>query len=98
MKTLITALSFIYITLLLSITNAWGFDIDNGKALHDENCMRCHQENIYTRKNRLIHSFPDLHERIRQCELSADLTWFDEEIDNVAAYLNDAFYHFEMPK
>ena len=96
MKTLIKALSFSCITLILCMTNAWSVDIENGKALHDANCMRCHQESIYTRKDRLIYSYPELRERISQCELGAELTWFDEEIDDVTAYLNDAFYHFEI--
>ena len=73
-------------------------DIENGKLLHDENCFRCHDESKYLRKNRIIKNFQQLHERIRQCELTTGLTWFDEEIDNVAAYLNNQFYHFNLEK
>ena len=86
------------IALLLCNSNAWGFDIENGKALHDANCLRCHQESMYTRKNSIIHNYQELRERISQCELSAELTWFDDEVDDVTAYLNDAFYHFNMDK
>ena len=46
----------------------------------------------------MIKNFQQLHERIKQCELMAELTWFDEEIDDVAAYLNDQFYHFNLEK
>ena len=45
-----------------------------------------------------VKNFQQLHERIKQCELMAELTWFDEEIDDVAAYLNDQFYHFNLEK
>ena len=98
MMALIKTLLCIWITLMLSISNAWGVDIENGKTLHDANCKRCHQEDIYTRKNRLIYSYDELRERISQCELGAELTWFDEEIDDVTTYLNQAFYKFETEK
>ena len=98
MKIVIKALLFSCITFLLCNNSAWGFDIENGKALHDENCTRCHTESVYTREKRIVNSYPELRERISQCELSAEMAWFDEEIDNVTAYLNDAFYNFDIAK
>ena len=73
-------------------------DLKNGKSLHDKNCLRCHDESKYTRQDRMIKNFQQLHERIKQCELMAELTWFDEEIDDVTAYLNNQFYHFNLEK
>ena len=90
-----TIITFGLLSVFINVSAA---DIENGKALHDANCKRCHQESIYTRENSLIHSYTELRERISQCELSAELTWFDEEIDDVTAYLNQAFYKFEMEK
>lgn len=46
----------------------------------------------------MIKNFQQLHERIRQCELTTELTWFDEEVDDVAAYLNNQFYRFDTEK
>ena len=80
------------------LTPVLAVDLENGKSLHDENCLRCHDESKYTREDRMIKNFQQLHERIKQCELMAELTWFDEEIDDVAAYLNDQFYHFNLEK
>jgi cytochrome c553 len=73
-------------------------DLENGKSLHDENCLRCHDESKYTRKDRMIKNYQQLHERIKNCELMAELTWFDEEIDDVTAYLNNQFYRFNLEK
>jgi len=73
-------------------------DLENGKSLHDENCLRCHDESKYTRKNRIVKNFQQLYERIKQCELMAELTWFDEEIADVTAYLNKQFYYFNLEK
>ena len=70
-------------------------DIDPGKKLHDEHCMRCHTKEIYTREHRIVNSYAELAERVRQCELSNELTWFDEEINAVVDYLNSTYYHFE---
>jgi cytochrome c553 len=86
------------ITLLLFSLPVYAVDIENGKALHDANCMRCHDETNYTRQNRIVKSYEGLRERISLCELSAEMAWFDEEIDDVTAYLNNAFYHFVLEK
>ena len=95
MKIIFNALSVLCIVLP---AQAWALDINNGKALHDEHCLRCHTESQYTRTDSIINDYQQLRERISQCELTAELTWFDEEIDDVTAYLNDAFYHFNMAK
>jgi mono/diheme cytochrome c family protein len=87
-----------FITLLLFSLPVQAVDIENGKALHNENCMRCHNESQYTRENRIVNSFDELRTRISQCEIMAELAWFDEEIDDVTAYLNNAFYHFNLEK
>ena len=70
-------------------------DIDPGKKLHNEHCTRCHTPEIYTREHRIVNSYAELAERVRQCELSNELTWFDEEINAVVDYLNSTYYHFE---
>ena len=80
------------------LTPVLAVDLENGKSLHDKNCLRCHDESKYLRKNRIIKNFQQLHERIRQCELIAKLTWFDEKGNDVAAYLNNQFYHFDIEK
>ena len=80
----------------LSLSESYAADIQRGKALHDENCQRCHQSIVYTRPERMVEDLPGLRQRISQCELSNSLLWFDEEIDDVTAYLNYEFYHFGL--
>ncbi len=98
MKYLNYFVSVNFITLLLFSLSAQAIDIENGKTLHNENCLRCHNETQYTRENRIVNSLDELSTRITQCELSAELAWFDEEIDDVTAYLNNTFYHFMLEK
>lgn len=86
------------ITLLLLSAPVYAFDSDNGKALHNENCVRCHDDSMYTREDRKTKSYSLLRERIVQCEIMTELIWFEEEIDDVTAYLNESFYHFNPEK
>ena len=89
----------IFLTIIpFLVTPVLAVDLENGKSLHDENCLRCHDESKYTRKNRIVKNFQQLYERIKQCELMAELTWFDEEIADVTTYLNNQFYYFNLEK
>ena len=89
----------IFLTIIpFLVTPVLAIDLENGKSLHDDNCLRCHDESKYTRKNRIVKNFQQLYERIKQCELMAELTWFDEEIADVTAYLNNQFYYFDLEK
>ena len=69
-------------------------DTQRGKELHQQHCRRCHQQEVYTRAERIVENFPALRERVSQCELSNNLLWFDEEIDDVAGFLNREYYEF----
>ena len=74
------------------------FDLENGQALHDEHCVRCHDSSRYDPANSRISNYEELRKRVSECELMVELAWFDEEVDDVTAYLNHRFYHFDMPK
>jgi hypothetical protein len=63
--------------------------------LYQQNCVRCHGPEVYTRPDRKITSFPALERRVQWCETHLGLRWFDEDIKSVANYLNENFYHFK---
>ncbi len=67
---------------------------DNGATLHQENCTSCHDDSVYTRKDRRVTSLDGLKKQVQRCELSQGLKWFDEDIDDVVAYLNSTYYKF----
>ena len=69
-------------------------NLERGKELHEQFCFQCHQTEVYTRENRLVKSMPSLVAQVRRCELTLGLQWFDEDIQNTAAYLNRDFYRF----
>jgi hypothetical protein len=44
----------------------------------------------------MVKSRNGLTSQVRRCELSLGLKWFDEDVDNVAGYLNQQFYKFNQ--
>lgn len=81
----------------IGIQSLFAVEVERGQLLHDQYCMQCHSSDIYTRENSIISDYRDLELRIRQCELSNELTWFDEDINAVLTYLNNNFYRFDTP-
>jgi cytochrome c2 len=70
-------------------------DIKNGKELQQKNCMSCHDDGMYTRENRFIKDLPGLRTQVQRCESTLGLKWFDEDVDDVTAYLDKQFYKFK---
>ena len=70
-------------------------DTSHGKSLQQESCMGCHDDGMYTRKNRRVSSLDGLQKQVKRCEFSLGLQWFDEDIAAVTEYLNTSFYHFK---
>lgn len=80
---------------LLLLPAAWAADIENGKALHEANCTKCHDSGVYTRNDRKVDSLSALERQVKRCELSLGLTWFDEQVADVVQYLNATYYNFK---
>jgi mono/diheme cytochrome c family protein len=84
----------LFLTLAAGSLPAQEFDLAQGKQLVDNHCYDCHGTEYYTRKERRVDSRQKLSAQVRFCEQSQNLTWFDEDVENVAEYLNQNFYHF----
>jgi mono/diheme cytochrome c family protein len=69
-------------------------DVANGKKLYDANCHGCHDTRVHTRPNRIIHTYPDLVNRVKFCDAQTNSDFTDAQIEDVAAYLNKEFYKF----
>lgn len=82
--------------LIASLAAVHAEDITYGKGLHQENCLRCHQAEIYERPDRNVKTLKHLRSQVLFCAVSNDIGWFDEEIDDVTAYLNAFYYLFDM--
>lgn len=79
---------------LLTSLQGQAADLQAGKALVDQNCVRCHGSEVYTREDRRVTSLPGLHKQVKRCEQMLGLTWFDDDINNTAGHLNQQHYKF----
>lgn len=70
-------------------------DMERGKALTEKHCIGCHDDGVYTRKDRRVTTLDALGKQVRRCETNLGLTWFDEETNDVINYLNTQYYKFE---
>ena len=85
----------ITVCLLGSTSSLQAANPDNGKALVESNCTKCHDERVYTRPDRRVTTLEGLTKQVTRCERSLGLKWFDDDIADVAAYLNQTYYHFK---
>ncbi len=88
-------ITFITLGIGLSSANADDPATAAGKALNDQNCVRCHGSELYTRKDRMVNSRDALFTQVQRCETNLQLQWLNEETKNVADYLNREHYHFK---
>lgn len=80
----------------------WGkADAAVGKEHHDKACVACHAKmfggdgsKIYTRDGRVLSDRLELLQRVAACNSQMKAGWFPEEEAEVAAYLNQQYYHF----
>ena len=84
----------VLVALILVAFAARGADIENGDDLHFEHCTGCHDSEVYTRADRKVRDLVGLGRQVRFCKDTIGAAWFDDEVDDVIAYLNASFYHF----
>ena len=93
MKT--SLLIFITAGLATLSSSVFAIDVNHGKSLQQDNCMRCHDDGIYTREERRVTTLDALRQQVQRCETNLNLTWFPEDVDAVIEYLNTSFYKFK---
>ena len=79
-------------------------DVHPGKETHDESCLNCHIKNknhneaFYTRKDRKIDSYQRLQSMVKMCDAKIGTQLFDEDMEEIGKYLNEAYYKFPAEK
>jgi mono/diheme cytochrome c family protein len=82
-----------------------GADEAAGQALHSDKCVACHESKysgeegsaIYLRPDRRVNTVSQLKTQLTACTTQLSLDLFPEDEDNIGAYLNNHYYHFEAP-
>lgn len=70
-------------------------EMNSGKAIHDANCISCHDSGVYTRADHKMQDFTQLAAQVRRCDANLGTRLFDEDLVKVTEYLNDTYYKFE---
>lgn len=70
-------------------------DAAQGKALHDKQCVACHDTNVYTRANRRVKSPEALIGQVNGCVHQLDLKLDRGQINDVVKHLDESFYKFK---
>jgi mono/diheme cytochrome c family protein len=106
MESLVKPFAAAVLTLaMISVAHADPFpkgDPKIGKNLVEKSCTACHVSlmggdgsGIYTRPGHKVKNAQQLLTRIRACNTNVGAGWFADEEMNVAAYLNQNYYHFK---
>ncbi len=69
-----------------------------GAALYESRCTGCHERSVHAREPRLAASFDHIRAYVHRWDRFLGGTWRRAEIDAVAQYLNERYYHFPCPQ
>ncbi len=72
-------------------------DMMRGGELYRTHCSACHTAQVHWREKSLVHSWNDLRYQVSRWQRIAGQNWSREEIEDVAAYLNQLFYQTPCP-
>jgi mono/diheme cytochrome c family protein len=92
MKTSFTFSLFTFFCVTSLSLTAQADMISEGKALHDKNCMGCHQAEMYKRDNRKVKTLAYLGTSVENCNTQLGTGWFPEDVQAVTKYLNATYY------
>ena len=67
---------------------------DRGQALYENHCRECHESWAHSRDGRHVTTLDGLRQRVAAWSIHSSLNWNQQEIDDVADYLNRHFYQF----
>jgi hypothetical protein len=68
-----------------------------GELLYSTHCVACHTSQIHWREKKLATDWGRLTAQVRRWQANGGLNWTDDDITDVARYLNDLYYHYELP-
>ena len=65
-----------------------------GQLLYTTHCIECHSTQMHWRDGRQARDWDSLKAQVRRWQGNAGLAWNDEDVVQVARYLNGAIYHY----
>ncbi|HET7197626.1 MAG TPA: cytochrome C [Burkholderiales bacterium] len=68
-------------------------DLQRGRLLYENSCNTCHTTQPHWREQRRVKTLSDLVAQVERWQDIAHAGWKAQDIQDVVAYLNAAFYH-----
>ena len=94
-KTLGLTLGMILSSVLISNTAFASGDAAKGMTLFTgSKCGTCHGTEVYTSAARKVTNLEELEAAVRLNDSKLNTNWFDEDVKDVTAYLNQQYYRF----
>lgn len=94
------AMKRLFMVLTLALAGGSAFaqnEAPRGALLYDNHCIACHSTQMHWRDQRLAKDWASLRALVRRWQGAAQLNWSEEEVDDVARYLNARFYRLPEP-
>ena len=73
-------------------------DADRGKLLYEARCDGCHDQSVHTRGRKAATDFDEVRNYVQRWNINLGGAWGEEEIMDVAIYLNGKFYFYKCPE
>jgi hypothetical protein len=70
-------------------------DAQRGQQLHEEHCMKCHDDSVYTRDEHSVTSKEALVRQVKRCAQNTNTQWSEKDVNDVVDYLNATYYKFD---
>lgn len=67
-----------------------------GQLLYNTHCVACHDKQLHWRQNKKAVNWKTLVAQVRHWQRAEKLAWSDEDITQVARYLNDTIYRYPV--
>jgi mono/diheme cytochrome c family protein len=100
MKPLRSILNITLCTLALCASQAYAAKetsaqaLAHGQKLVEQNCTKCHGDEVYTRADHRVKSLAALGKQVRRCKDNIGIQLFDEDVNDIIKYLNTKYYKF----
>ena len=83
-----------FVAVALGVLLVPAFAQGRGELLYATHCVTCHKEQVHWRVKRQATDWNSLKTQVRRWQGNASLNWSDDDVLEVARYLNARFYHF----
>lgn len=72
-------------------------DASRGELLYSTHCIACHNVEVHWRARMIANDWASLQAEVRRWQGFSGLGWGDDDVAEVARYLNALHYRFAMP-